>query len=191
MRARNFAVSALAAASCFFSAQAPAQGYLGASLGQSDADEDVAAGLIDDGNVDTKDTAFKIFGGYQFNRNFALEAAYIDLGEVSYSGTFGGAAVTGGSVETTGFNLSAVGILLVNEKFSVFGKVGVFVWEAEANDVTGGVPFSASDDGADLSFGLGASYAITPSLSLRAEWERLESSDADADILSIGVAFRF
>ena len=191
MKLRNFAIAAAAAAGSLFAAPCLAQPYVGASIGQSDVDDSITANLIDTGSVDGKDTAFKIFGGYQFNRNFALEAAYIDLGEVSYSGTFGGAAVTGGSVETTGFNLSAVGILLVNEKFSVFGKVGVFVWEAEANDVTGGVPFSASDDGADLSFGLGASYAITPSLSLRAEWERLESSDADADILSIGVAFRF
>ena len=191
MRARNFAVSALAAASCFFSAQAPAQGYLGASLGQSDADEDVAAGLIDDGNVDTKDTAFKIFGGYRFHPNFAAELEYVDLGEASYSGTFGGAPVTGGKVGADGFNVSAVAIVPVNERFSVFGKLGMFIWDAKFSDTTGGVPFSGSTDGSDISFGLGAGFDFTQRLSARVEWQRFELDGSDVDLLSAGVAFRF
>jgi OmpA-OmpF porin, OOP family len=186
VRAIVLASAALLAAPAF------AQGfYAGGSIGQSDVDEEVAAGLIDSGSVDGKDTAFKIFGGYQFTPNLAAEAAYVDLGETTYSGTFGGAPVTGGKVEISGFNISAVGILPINEKFSAFGKIGIFIWEADASDTTGGAAFSASDDGSDLSFGLGASYAITPTLSLRAEWERFDSADADADLLSIGVAFRF
>ena len=82
-----------------------------------------------------------------FNRHFGVELAYIDLGEVSYSGTFSGFPVTGGKVELSAFTVSALGVLPISEQFSVFGKVGLFKWEAEFSDTTGGVPFSGDDDG--------------------------------------------
>ena len=191
MKLRNFAIAAAAVAGSLFAAQSLAQPYVGASFGQSDIDESVAAGLITSGTVDGEDTGFKIFGGYQLNRNFALEAAYVDLGEASYSGSFFGAPVTGGKVEISGINLSAVGILPLAEKFSLFGKLGMFLWDSEASDVTGGVPFNDKADGTDLSFGVGAGYELGRNLLLRAEWERFDASDSDVDLLSIGVAFRF
>lgn len=191
MKMRGFLIAAISAAGLLLGAQAHAQPYIGGSFGQSDIDDDIAAGLIDSGSVDGKDTAFKIFGGYQLTPNFAIEGAYADLGEATYSGTFGGAPVTGGKVEVSGFNVSAVGILPLAHRFSLFGKLGLFVWDAEASDVTGGVPFSAKADGTDLSFGLGGAYQLTQNLSLRAEWERFKLDNVDADMLSVGVAFRF
>lgn len=74
----------------------PFRNNRGGSIGQSDVDDEITNGLITSGSVDGKDIAFKIFGGYMFNRNFGVEGAYVDLGEVSYSGSFGGAPVTGG-----------------------------------------------------------------------------------------------
>lgn len=191
MNCRRLATAVLAAAIGFFSAQGLAQPYLGFSVGQSDTDEDMAAGLIDSGTVDGKDTGFKLYGGYQLNRNFALEAGYVDLGEVSYSGTFDGEPVTNGQIETSGLNLSAVGILPVGQSFSLFGKVGLFIWESEANDLTGGAPFRSTADDTDVSFGLGASFDFGRNFSLRGEWERFDLSGSDVDLLSVGFAYRF
>ena len=171
--------------------QVAAQAYVGGSIGQSDIDEEITTGLITSGPVDGKDNAFKIFGGYMFNRHFGIEGAYVDLGEVSYSGDFFGTPVTGGRVELTGFNVSAVGSYPVNEQFSVFGKVGLFLWDAEANDTTGGAPFSAKQDGTDLSFGVGVGYHFTRNLGVRAEWEMFKTDDADATLLSVGLLWRF
>jgi OOP family OmpA-OmpF porin len=183
--------SALALSGAFAASQASAQGFIGGSIGQSDIDDEIAVELITSGTVDGKDTAWKIFGGYMFNRHFGLEFAYVDLGEVSYSGSFFGAPVTGGKIEVTGFNISAIGAYPVSEQFSVFGKIGLFIWEAEASDTTGGVPFSDKEDGTDLSFGVGVSYNFTRNLGVRAEWERFESSDADASLITIGLLWRF
>jgi OOP family OmpA-OmpF porin len=183
--------SALALSGAFAASQASAQGFIGGSIGQSDIDDEIAVELITSGTVDGKDTAWKIFGGYMFNRHFGLEFAYVDLGEVSYSGSFFGAPVTGGKIEVTGFNISAIGAYPVSEQFSVFGKIGMFIWEAEASDTTGGVPFSDKEDGTDLSFGVGVSYNFTRNLGVRAEWERFESSDADASLITIGLLWRF
>ncbi|HEX7221435.1 MAG TPA: outer membrane beta-barrel protein [Burkholderiales bacterium] len=181
----------IAAALVLAASQASAQAYLGGSVGQSDIDEQITTGLITGGSVDGKDNAFKIFGGYMFNRHFGIEGAYVDLGEVSYSGNFFGTPVTGGRVEVTGINISALGALPVNEQFSVFGKIGLFLWDAEANDTTGGAAFSAKEDGTDLSFGVGVGYHFTRNLGIRAEWEMFDTNDADASLLSVGVLWRF
>ena len=196
MKTRNLAVAAVAAIGCFFGTASLAQPYVGFSAGQADVDESmVIPGLIDPGGrVDGKDGAFKLFGGYQFNPNFALEAAAVDLGDVSYSGFFTGTpggTVTGGRVQNSGLNLSAVGVLPLGERFVLFGKAGMFLWYSEATDVTGGVAFYSEEDGADLSLGLGASVALSQRVSLRAEWERFDMSNVDVDLVTVGVAFRF
>lgn len=181
----------LALAGFLSATQASGQGYVGASFGQSDIDQEITTGLIDSGTVDARDTGWKIFGGYMFSRNLGLEVAYVNLGEVSYSGTFGGFPVTGGKVEVTGFNVAALGHLPINEQFSLFGKIGLFTWDAEASDTTAGVPFSAAADGTDISFGLGVSYSFTRNFAVRAEWEMFQTDEADATLLSIGAVFRF
>jgi OOP family OmpA-OmpF porin len=189
---------ALFLAGLLLSAQAYSQPYLGFSFGQADVDESqVIPGLLDPGGrVDGKDGAFKLFGGYQFNKNFALEAAIVDLGDVRYSGRFtdptlGNVAVNGGRVQNSGLNLSAVGVVPLGRSLVVFGKVGMFLWYSEATDVTGGFLFYSEDDGADLSVGLGASIALGERFSLRAEWERFEMSSTDVDLVTVGFAFRF
>lgn len=165
--------------------------YVGASFGSTDASDGIAVpGLITSGTVDGKDSGFKIFGGYQFSPNLALEVAYVDLGELTYSGTFGGLPVSNGKVETSGLNTSLVGTFPVNPNFSFFAKAGVFAWSADARDITGGLPFSGSDDGADFSFGFGGAFQIDRNLSLRAEWERYDAND-DISLLSVGLAYRF
>lgn len=186
LAASVFAISGMLAAN-----QASAQAYLGASIGQSDIDDEVAAGLISSGPVDGKDTAWKLYGGYMLNRNFGIEAAYVDLGEATYSGDFFGDPVTDGKVKVTGFNIAGIGKLPISEQFSLFGKLGLFIWEVEASDITAGAPFSTAADGTDLSFGVGAGYDFTPNLGVRAEWELFKTDDVDASLISIGLVWRF
>jgi len=189
---RVMVASALALSGLLAATQAAAQAFVGGSIGQSDISDDITAGLIDANQaVDGKGTAFKIFGGYMFNQHFGVEGAYVSLGDVSYSGSFQGAAVTGGKVEVSGFNVAALGSYPVTEQFSVFGKIGLFIWDAEANDTTGGVPFSGKTDGTDISVGVGVGYDFTRNLGVRAEWERFKLDDADANLISVGLVWKF
>ena len=181
----------IAAALAVAASHASAQAYLGGSIGQSDIDDQITTGLITGGSVDGKDSAFKIFGGYMFNRHFGLEATYVDLGEVRYSGNFFGLPVSGGRLAVTGLNISALGALPIGERFSVFGKIGLFMWEAEASDTTGGVPFSARQDGTDPSFGIGLGYQFTRNLGVRAEWEMFTTDDAESSLVTVGLLWRF
>ena len=195
---RLLAVTALALGGLMAASQASAQAYMsasglyvGGSIGQTSFDKDIARGLLTSGRVDTSDTGFKFFGGYQFNRNLGLELAYVDLGKASYSGFAGPDPVVGGKVEVTGFNLSAVGAWPVAANFDVFGKIGFLAWEDKASDVTGGVPFSDKIDGTDLSFGFGAAWHLTRNVRLRVEWERFRVDDTDADLFSVGAVYKF
>lgn len=164
---------------------AAAQGtgpYVGLGVGQATTDlcDDLG---IPSSNCDDKDTGIKIFGGYNFNQNFGLEVGWIDLGEVKVTGPGGSA-----SVEVDGFQLAAVGTYPINPQFSIFGKIGVYMWDASVSSTVG---ISGSDDGTDLMFGAGVGWNFTPNLALRAEWEHFDFDDNGADLLSASIVFRF
>jgi len=81
--------------------------YMGGNVGQSRAKIDDArilaslagVGLTSSMKDDNRRTAFKLFGGYQFNRNFALEAGYFNLGQLRLYRDHGTAVSTGGNTE--------------------------------------------------------------------------------------------
>jgi len=166
---------------------AAAQGYIGVGAGITTFD------LCDDLNAlgltscDDKDTGWKLFGGYKFTPNFAVEGAWIDLGEVSASDGF--VTVTG---EVDGFQIAAVGIFPINPQFGIFGKVGAYMWDVSATaSAPGFASASASDDGTDIMFGAGVSWNFTSNFGLRAEWERFDIDGDGLDFLSVGVQFNF
>lgn len=170
-----------AAVLCVFSGAASAEGYIGAGAGLTTVDvcDDISGAGI---SCDDEDTGLKIFGGYKFNPNFAVEGLWADLGEVSATGP-GGTA----SVEVDGFGAAAVGIIPLGEKFNVFGKVGAFMWDASG----GGVASGSDEDGTDIMFGAGVGWNLTKNFGLRAEWERFDIDGDDVDFLSIGAQINF
>jgi OmpA-OmpF porin, OOP family len=159
---------------------AAAQGYIGAGAGITKAESDVCAGLS---NCDDEDTGMKIFGGFKFNPNVGLEASWVDLGEVS-------ASVPGGTAtgEVDGFGLAVVGMIPLNEKFGLFGKVGAYMWDSTVSAPGFG---SVSDDGTDIMFGGGVNWNLTTRFGLRAEWERFDIDGDNIDFISIGAQFNF
>jgi OOP family OmpA-OmpF porin len=183
------AVAGLAASQATFAQAAQDRGwYAGGSLGQSTADCDVSPFSCDD-----KDTSWKIFGGYQINRNFAVELGYANLGELTISGF--GANIT---AESTAWDLVGVGIFPINNQFSVYGKLGFYRGTVDVSSNVGG---SGDDSTNGVTFGAGARYNFSPKVGLQAEWQRygkLEapsgsalSGDSDIDVLSIGIVWKF
>jgi OOP family OmpA-OmpF porin len=183
--------AALMLASPFALAQGEERFYFGAGAGASDIDRSATEGLITSGTVDGSDSGTKIFGGLRFGQKLALELAYVDLGKLSYSGDFFGTPVTGGEVKVSGFNTSLVALHQTTPKLGLFAKAGLYAWEAKASDVTGGAPFSAKNDGADLSFGVGADYYFTKNVGARLEWEHFELDPGKASLLSAGLVVKF
>src|SRR3954468_6755804 len=165
--------------------------WLGAAAGPSHIDRKSVAKLIDSGTVDETSTGYKIFAGYQLHRYFGAEVSYVDLGQLSYEGTFGGSAVTGGKLKLSGLDLAALGLLPAREKLILFAKAGIFFWRQQASDSTNGQGFSASTKGSNVSLGLGASFNVTQPLAIRIEAETFKLGDAEARLISAGLAYRF
>ena len=193
---RIAALAMLIAGSLLAAPQANAQWiqdkfYVGASIGQSDVETSIASPLITSGTVDGKDNAFKIFGGLQWHPNWAAEIAYVDLGTVSYSGSFVGIPVTNGTIEVTGFSLGIVGNLPLGDRFSVHGKFGFWGYEQVARDTSGGLPFNDTASDSDIFFGLGAGFQITKMVGVRLEWEQYQMNADKANLATVGVLFRF
>lgn len=150
---------------------------------------------------DERDTAYKLFGGYRFNRNLAFEGGYFDLGQSSYTSTTTGPAGTlTGSMKRQGVNLDAVGVAPITDKFSAFGRLGLIY--AESKDTftaTGGVSVpnpSASKRAANYKIGLGLQYDLNGSIGLRGEVERYRVDDSAGnrgavDVYSAGMIVKF
>jgi len=175
------------AASIVFSGAVSAGGafYAGAGVGQSDVDADAGLSSFSD-----TDIGWKIFGGYEFNKYFAVEGAWVDLGDFSDTVIDPIFFLPGkGKLEIDGLAISAVGSYPINEAFTVFGKLGIWAWDAEVKSSLSGL--SSDDDGTDVMFGAGGSYNFTKAISVRAEWERFEADGDDADLLSISGVYKF
>jgi OOP family OmpA-OmpF porin len=147
--------------------------YGGLGLGRTDSNLG--------GATDSKDDAWKAFGGYQFNRYFGLEAGYIDLGKVT---------TPAATLDSKAWQASAVGSLPLTEQFALTGKLGV----AQAETETSGF---GTDHNTDPTYGLGLRYNFTRQFGLRGEWERFRVSGnpfvgkSDTDVYSINAVFRF
>jgi OOP family OmpA-OmpF porin len=164
--------------------------YLGGTIGQSDADVDCSGTT----SCDTKDTAWRILGGYQINRNFAVEVGYHNLGEVSASAP--GVSV---NLESNAWELVGIGAFPISNQFSIYGKAGFYRGETEVEASVAGVGSGSLDEtNTDLTYGIGAQYKVNRQLGIRAEWQRYTNlgdngtiGEADVDVMSVGLIWRF
>ncbi len=156
---------------------------------------------------DDSDTAFKIFGGWRFNRYFAAEVGIVDFG--TFSAT---RSVTGGTpgsahseISVAGVYVDAVAIAPVLDYFDFFAKVGAIATGVSAKrSTTGSVSIggtsSSSDDtasGTGLHAAVGVNFRITSRVWGRMEYERAFGvgdkvlGEGDVSAFTIGASYRF
>lgn len=99
--------------------------------------------------TDTNKTSWNVYGGYQFNPVFGIEAGYMDLGQYR-----------GSDVES--WSLAGTASLPLGSAWSLFGKLG-----ASANRTH----FSGSAHHTDVLVGAGASYAMNRNWGIRLEYD--------------------
>jgi OOP family OmpA-OmpF porin len=180
--------------------------YIGGNIGQSRAkidDENIVPYLPGTVSIsdDDKGNAFKLFGGYQFNKNFAVEGGYFNLGQFGYTATTVPAGTLNGNIKLQGFNIDAVGMLPLADKFSVFGRLGLQYAQAKDNFSSSGVVATPTDpnpskSAANYKYGAGLQYDFNESLGMRLEAERYRVNDAigndgDINMYSVGLVYRF
>jgi len=192
--------------------------YIGAGAGQSKVKDPGScsdlAGLFNPGfscSITDTDTGWKVFGGYQANRNVAIEASYVDLGasKLSASGTVTlpptVQATASGKITATGFSFDVILSAPITEAFSVSARAGLFAWtlktsvSATASNgiTTASASQSDSTSGNAFDFGIGARYDFGRNVGVRVEFQRFKdvgddtTGKSDVDLISASLVYLF
>lgn len=132
-------------------------------------------------STDTHNTAWRIFLGYKFDQNWAIEGAYTSLGEAKHTFTgvtgayVGGTAVT--NIDQNSWSLAVKGTLPVSKEFDIFALLGGTSNYSKTNvSATGqfatdiGASYSASNTKGYAMFGVGVEYKPTANIGIRGEY---------------------
>jgi OmpA-OmpF porin, OOP family len=153
-----------------------------------------ATGLVED----HRHTGYRVFGGMQMTRNWALEAAYFDLGNFTFtSGTSLGGTLNG-KLKLQGASLDLVGTVPLGERAALLGRVGA-TYAKSRNAFTGTAPVvdaTPSKRETNAKVGVGLQYAFSPAFQMRTEYERYRMADAmggrgNVDLVSVSLVFPF
>jgi OOP family OmpA-OmpF porin len=173
-----------------------ARAYGGFSLGGSSASFDSSDFA---GNTATKKTKTggKLFLGYDFNKNWAIEGGYVSFGKPTV--TFPTGVRT---LDQSSWYLAGKGTAPINEKFGLFAKLGI---SSNRTKMTTTVPAAsnANETKAGALFGIGAEYAFSDRVGLVGELESYGNFGKNAATAttgagrtkeamgSIGLSFKF
>ena len=160
--------------------------------------------------------AYGFLAGYRLTRHLAFEGAYMFLGKQRYREQANGfffppegdpqAEVWDLSLtsETSGFALSAVGILPISYSWELYARAGVLIgsnslslWANSANDPGSPHGMTINESSTDWLAGAGISVSLAEVYSLRAEFTRIFDAgaeafgEADADVITIGITVAF
>jgi len=146
---------------------------------------------MDDFDLKGSGTAWEIIGGWEINRYLAIEASYIDAGNINDTLSIDGIGDVKLKADTNALTASVVGSLPLSDRFSVFGRAGLMHWKSKQSVHALGESESLGDfDGDDPIFGVGAAFEIETAL-VRLEYRIADLDDSDLSLLSLGIVWRF
>jgi opacity protein-like surface antigen len=156
--------------------------FVGGSFGSATIDDG-----FDDVNLDTDTSAYRFVGGYQFSDLFGLEIGYQDFGDFDENLIISPISSLI-SISAEGWTAGGTLDLPLSDNFSLFGRGGVFFWEADVS-IDGFSINVPSDE--NPYYGAGARLKVSSNLSLIGDWSRFELDEVDTDVFSIGLQYRF
>lgn len=183
--------------------------YIGGQLGLAQTDisqSDIDTFYADTGfeassiNIDDRDLAYSLMAGYQFTTHWAIEGAYIDLGErrVDFNGSTENLEAFYDNVEHVypqsgdGLSLAVVGSWPLSEDIKLSGKLGYWRWDGDyaTYDANGDVG-SDTIKGNDLWYGVELNYRLSERTQLYLTAQRFSLDRDDNNVLGLGVRYYF
>ena len=166
--------------------------------------------LSADSELDDSDSSWSLFVGYRFMPYLAVEGAYVDLGTAGYQANgevedelFVYDSTISGDISSSGFALSALGILPIGESFEAFARLGVYYADTDIDlnlSVDGDSVGSANEKEGETEFlwGIGGAYNFSDAWAVRVEYSQFMdigdeelSGEYDVDRWSLGVTWTF
>jgi OOP family OmpA-OmpF porin len=173
----------------------PSGPYIGGGYGRFDLKvhnfNDVGQGV--DTIVDSNDNAWKLFAGWRMNPYFAIEGAYINLGNPGDKFTATGSNGTY-QVHTTGFAPTLISSLPLGP-VELFAEAGYYYYNVKlAVNVQslGSAALDSSHSRSDFLYGAGAGITFLDHLHVRGEYQRINMANySNSDALWLTAAWRF
>lgn len=131
----------------------------------------------------------KIFGGYNIDGNWAVEAGHTRFGSENYRVT-SAPGFPDAHIKSNSTYLAAKYTLPLNGALSAYGKLGASYNERKSGFMN--TSWTERDTG--LYGAVGLQYALTQNVSLVGEYERYgkqKDNGAKADVVSVGVQYGF
>lgn len=137
--------------------------------------------------------------GYKYSRYFSVEGHFLDMPRAP-ADVFSSPVNVSSMFRSTGFGVDTVATVPVWRSFSFYGRLGAYRGDTPRNAFATYSTTLLNDNatrGARWRYGLGMRYDFTSTFGIRAELERYSplgsplSSDAESDVFSVGVAWRF
>ena len=153
--------------------------------------------------TDDSDDSYRVFGGYQISPMQAVVASYLSLGTAYYDGPgFGGFT---DKMSAEGYDISYVAGWAPGQqqRFSLFGSVGVFAFTQNVRYTDSTGFFKYKDSGTTFSLGIGSEINLSASgtnaWGLHVEYQLFKDvgsransgHEHDRDVLSVGITYRF
>lgn len=145
---------------------------------------DVAYQMFDT-DLATDPAAVRGIVGYQVNPNLAVEGMF-------------GTSVRDGKDSSMGATakvkldrlagIFAKSSFKVNDAFELYGRLGYVNYKASATASAGGFSAKVSDSDSDVSYGVGASYYLTPAMSINVDY--MDFGDLEGGV-AVGLKFSF
>lgn len=135
---------------------------------------------------DDNATAYSIYSGGMWNKNFGMEIGASDFGSVDRAG---------GTAQAYGFSLKAVGVAPLTESLAAFAKVGTLYSHTKVSADAGTGVSTGKDTNWGLTYGVGLSFDVTPKMAAVLGWDRsnveFAGSQEHLNTTSVGLKYRF
>ena len=145
---------------------------------------------------------WQLYGGYDFTARWGAELSYLDLGKVET--TFTGTSV---DIETfltsaedihpqtaQGWLISMVHYFPIDSSTRVKARLGMYDWEADYTLEGGNAKKSVTQNGSDISFGIGMEMGAWRRKNQwigHLKWDRYSVEQKDFSVIGVGFSFRF
>lgn len=162
----------------------PGSSYIGFNVGRTDYSLGNGTGIF---GSDQTGTSYGLNAGAYFNNYLGLEIGMNDFGDATRGG---------GTTQAYGFNVSLIGKLPLNQSFNLLAKLGTTYGRTEVTSRPGSGITAGKDDGFGVSYGIGAEYLFTPSISAVVQydehWLKFVGTDRErVGTASVGLRYRF
>ena len=135
---------------------------------------------------DSRAVPLKLYGGYNFNANFGIEAGYKDFGKTTIDPLPGSGNTF--STASRAMYVAGKGSMQLGESWSLFGKLGVTNTHTNFDATGDGPSDSGTVDRTGLYASVGAAYLLSKNVALTVELEHFgQAKYSKSDNVSFGM----